>query len=92
MTDIALHPDTVTFDRYRHATAEIIYHMPDHLDVLQSFIWQHLDIAPDFPVLRRFLEYWERNLDGPIHSVEVTRARLMRPEELRYTRHLLRLH
>ena len=91
MPDVPLPANTVPFDRYRHATAEIIYRMPDHLDLLQSFVWQHLDIAPDFPVLRRFLDYWERNLDGPIHSVQITRARLVRPEDLRHARHLLRL-
>ena len=91
MPDIPLLPDAVPFDRYRHTTAEIIYRMPDYLDVLQSFIWQHLDIAPDFPVLQRFLEYWEQNIDGPIHSVQVTRARLVRPADLRHARHLTRL-
>jgi hypothetical protein len=25
---------------YRLTTAEIIYHMPDHPDLLQTFIWQ----------------------------------------------------
>ena len=34
---------------YRLTTAEIIYRMPDHPDLLQSFIWQKLDLAPDFP-------------------------------------------
>ena len=37
------------FREYRLTTAEIIYHMPDHPDLLQSFVWQKLDLAPDFP-------------------------------------------
>jgi uncharacterized protein Usg len=60
---------------YRLTTAEIIYHLPDHPDLLQSFIWQKLDLAPDFPELRRFLEFWSRNLDGKLHSVRVGQAR-----------------
>jgi uncharacterized protein Usg len=65
---------------YRLTTAEIIYHMPDHPDLLQSFIWQKLDVAPDFPELRRFLEYWSRNIEGKLHSVRVGQARsLSRP-------------
>ena len=40
---------------YRLATAEIIYHLPDHPSLLQTFIWQHLDLAPDYPELRKFL-------------------------------------
>jgi uncharacterized protein Usg len=68
---------------WRLATAEILYRMPDHPAVLQSFIWQHLDLAPEFPELRRFLAFWEKNLDGPIHSVRVCRSQLLAAEELR---------
>ena len=60
---------------YRLTTAEIIYRLPDHPDLLQSFIWQKLDVAPDFPELRRFLEFWSRNLEGKLHSVRVGQAR-----------------
>ena len=56
---------------YRLTTAEILYHMPDHPGLLQSYLWQELDLAPRFPVLRRFLEFWERSLDGRLHSVRV---------------------
>jgi len=56
---------------YRLTTAEILYRMPDHPGLLQSFVWQDLDTAPRYPVLRRFLAFWESNLDGPIHSVRV---------------------
>ena len=77
---------------YRLTTAEILYHMPDFPKLLQSFIWQHVDICPDFPVLRRFLDYWERNLDGRLHSVRICHTRLVRPEELRYARCEINLH
>ena len=51
---------------YRLTTAEIIYRMPDHPDLLQSFIWQKLDLAPDFPELRRFLEFLDRNVKATL--------------------------
>src|SRR3546814_309539 len=60
---------------YRLTTAEILYHMPDHPDLLQSFVWQHLDLAPDFPVLRRFLDFWTREIEGKLHSVEIASVR-----------------
>ena len=60
---------------YRLTTAEIIYYLPDHPDLLQSFVWQKLDRAPDFPELRRFLDFWSRNIDGKLHSVRVGQAR-----------------
>ena len=79
--------DTLSLRRrlegWRLATAEILYRMSDHPALLQSFIWQHLDLAPEFPELRRFLKFWETNLDGPIHSVRVCRSRLLSGEELR---------
>jgi uncharacterized protein Usg len=77
---------------YRLTTAEILYHMPDHPGVLQSFIWQDLDLAPRFPVLRRFLEFWHRELEGPLHSVRVASAGLITPAELRHCGHLLHLN
>ena len=33
---------------YRLTTAEILYHMPDHPKLLQSFIWQELDLTIRF--------------------------------------------
>jgi uncharacterized protein Usg len=66
---------------YRLTTAEILYHMPDHPAVLQSFVWQKLDIAPEFPELRKFLDFWTRSLDGKLHSVRVGSADLITPSK-----------
>jgi uncharacterized protein Usg len=71
---------------YRLTTAEIIYHMPDHPGVLQEFIWQELDIAPLYPVLRRFLDFWQRNLDGKLHSVRIATTKVIKPSEFRLLR------
>ena len=56
---------------YGLTTAKILYHFPDHPHLLQSFIWQDLDLAPKFPVLKKFLYFWETNLDGKLYSVRV---------------------
>jgi len=56
---------------YRLTTAEILYHLPDHPGLLQTFVWQKLDLAPRFPELQRFLDFWTHNIDGPLHSVRV---------------------
>ena len=77
---------------YSLATAEILYRMPDAQDLLQTYIWQDYDMAPRFPVLRRFLDFWTRELDGPIHSVRLAHAQLIRPAELRYVGSELVLH
>jgi uncharacterized protein Usg len=61
---------------YRLTTAKIIYHMPDLPTLLQSFVWQKLDVAPRFPELKKFLEFWENELDGKLHSVRVANTQL----------------
>jgi uncharacterized protein Usg len=65
-------------------TAEILYHLPDHPHLLQSFVWQKVDLAPAFPRLHKFLDFWGREIDGPLHSVRIASAALTRPAELRY--------
>ncbi len=67
---------------YSLTTAEILYRMPDHPLLLQSYIWQDYDQAPHFPVLQRFLSFWQRSLEGRLHTVRVTSSRLMRPCEV----------
>lgn len=77
---------------YRLTTAEILYHMPDHPGVLQSFIWQKLDLAPKYPALCRFLDFWEREIDGRLHSVRVAQKGLVSPAALRLVDTELRMH
>jgi uncharacterized protein Usg len=59
---------------FRLTTVEIIYHIPDHPDVLQSFIWQDYDLPPHLPKLHHFLDFWSHNIDGKLHSVFVVSA------------------
>lgn len=77
---------------YRLTTAEILYHMPDHPRLLQSYIWQEYDIAPEFPQLRKFLEFWTRNLDGQLHSVKIASQQLVRATEARFPRAYFQFH
>ena len=77
---------------YRLTTAEILYHLPDHPRLLQSYVWQDYDIAPKFPELKKFLGFWTRNLDGKLHSVKVGWAELITPGGLRHVTASLSLH
>lgn len=77
---------------WRLTTAEILYHMPDNPAVLQTFVWQKLDCAPAFPELSRFLDFWNREIEGPLHSVRVASAALTRPARLRYSSGQFVLH
>jgi len=82
----------VQLNDYRLTTAEILYHMPDHPDLLQTYVWQELDLAPRFPILRKFLNFWTSELEGRLHSVRVASAGLISPGEMRHTGLLLTLH
>jgi uncharacterized protein Usg len=77
---------------YRLTTAEILYHMPDHPALLQTYVWQDYDMAPRFPVLQQFLDFWESNLDGRLHSVKVASTEIITPSDMRFTEALKTLH
>ncbi|MEQ8708225.1 MAG: Usg family protein [Rhodospirillales bacterium] len=77
---------------YRLTTAEILYHLPDYPKLLQSYIWQDLDLAPQFPILKKFLDFWEGNLDGRLHSVKLASREVVRPSEFRLANIALTIH
>jgi uncharacterized protein Usg len=77
---------------YGLTTAEIHYHLPDHPSLLQLYVWQDYDLAPDFPTLRGFLGFWERELAGVLHSVRVAHHRLIRPSEWRAVDGIIAIH
>ncbi len=79
-------------ESWRLATAEIIYRLPDHPTLLQSYIWQDYDLPPDYPALKRFLDFWEENLEGPLHSVRLAASARLAPARWRNRRVELRLH
>ena len=70
----------------RLTTAEVLYYMPDHPALLQTFLWQTLDEAPDYPRIQRFLEFWRREIDAVIHSVSVAGVSLIAPPRLTVSR------
>jgi uncharacterized protein Usg len=55
----------------RLVTAHILYHLPDYPDILQLYLWQDIDKTPDYPTLKKFLDYWNRHLEGRLHSVQI---------------------
>ena len=71
---------------YRLTTARIYYHLPDYPSVLQTYVWQKIDLAPEFPELRKFLDFWQKSLDGKLHSVKIASARLVKPASWRHER------
>ncbi|MFN0217805.1 MAG: usg protein [Hyphomicrobium sp.] len=73
-------------------TAEILYRLPDHPVLLQSYVWQEYDLAPRFPKLKSFLDFWVAKLEGELFKVTVAHAKLIRPAELRLIGAELKVH
>ena len=70
----------------RLTTAEVLYYMPDHPKLLQTFMWQTLDLAPEYPRIHRFLDFWRREIEAVIHSVSITSVGVIAPARLRVAR------
>jgi uncharacterized protein Usg len=77
---------------YGLTTAHILYWRPDHKWLLQSYVWQAYDLFPKFPELQRFLAFWQEQLEGPLHSVQVAHCKLIKPADLRPVNGEFRLH
>lgn len=69
---------------YSLTTAEILYHLPDHPSLLQTYIWQDYDHHPRYPRLHKFLDFWARNLDGRLNRIRVAHKGLVCPREFQY--------
>ncbi len=74
---------TKQLEDYRLVTAQILYHMPDFQEILQEFIWQEYDLAPQFPELTKFLDFWEKKIDGKLHSVYVAKKQIITNSDYR---------
>jgi uncharacterized protein Usg len=77
---------------YSLTTAEILYRMPDHPGLLQSFLWQDYDMAPRFPKLEAFLAFWRCHIEGPLFRVKVMNRKLISPAEFHFVDGQLTLH
>lgn len=77
---------------YGLATVEILYRLPDHPSLIQSYVWQEYDLCPDFPELNRFLAFWQREIEGKLYRVKVAHRSLIQPAEIRAVNGMLELH
>ena len=76
----------------RLTTAEVLYYMPDHPKLLQSFMWQTLDVAPEYPRVHSFLEFWRKEIQAVIHSVRLSTVGIVSPAKVRFTEVVGQLH
>ena len=61
----------ILIKKWTVAFVQVVYYMPDYLHLVNEFIWQTDDQIPDYPRIGRFLDYWDKNIDGPIKEVYI---------------------
>ena len=80
------------FEGYQTVTAEIVYQAPSQPGLLQTYVWHGLDRAPRYPILTNFLKFWQRELDGPLHSVRIASSGSTAPSEVEFVDHESTVH
>lgn len=78
--------------RFELVTVEVLYRMPDYLHLLQTFVWQTMDVRPDFPVVARFLSHWKKNVEAPIQDVRIAGKSVVTSAEWRRADTFITLH
>ena len=62
---------TYILRKWTVATVQVVYYIPDHLHIVNEFMWQTQDQLPEYPRITRFLDYWDKHIDGPIKEVYI---------------------
>ena len=61
----------IIIKKWTVASVQVVYYMPDYLNLVNEFIWQTRDTKPNYPRIEKFLDYWDKNIDGPIKEVYI---------------------
>ena len=61
----------ISIKKWTVATVQVVYYIPDNLHIVNEFMWQTEDQLPEYPRITRFLDYWDKNIDGPIKEVYI---------------------
>ena len=57
--------------KWTTASVQVVYYIPDYLNLVNEFIWQTKDRQPDYPRIGEFLDHWDKNIDGPIKEAYI---------------------
>lgn len=61
----------IIIKKWTVASVQVVYYIPDYMNLVNEFIWQTEDQLPEYPRITRFLDYWDKNIDGPIKEVYI---------------------
>ena len=54
-------------------TVEILYELPDY-SILNTFLWQTNDMVPEYPRIRKFLNYWDAHIEAEIREIQLAHS------------------
>jgi uncharacterized protein Usg len=55
-------------------TLDIFYYIPDYSSIINEFVWQTEDVAPEYHRVHKFLLYWQKNIDAVIQEILICDA------------------
>ena len=61
----------IILKKWTVASVQVVYYIPDYLHIVNEFVWQTEDQLPDYPRIGRFLNYWDKHIDGPIKEAYI---------------------
>lgn len=61
----------ITIKKWTVATVQVVYYIPDYIHIVNEFMWQTEDTLPEYPRITKFLDYWDKNIEGPIKEVYI---------------------
>ena len=62
---------TYIIKKWTIASVQVVYYIPDYLHLVNEFMWQTDDQKPEYPRIVRFLDYWDKYIEGPIKEVYI---------------------
>ncbi len=60
--------------------------------MLASMSGECCRVAPDYPRIMKFLEFWKAEIEGALHSVRIASGELIKPVNLNHCDSMVTLH
>ena len=61
----------ITIKKWTVATVQVVYYIPAHLHIVNECMCRRKINYQSTLQLTRFLDYWDKNIDGPIKEVYI---------------------
>ena len=61
----------IIIKKWTVASVQVVYYIPDYLHIVNEFVWQTEDQIDGYPRITKFLDYWDKNIDGPIKEAYI---------------------